>query len=48
MLERGSSRKSLETRGSFSKPRIPFIGPSAAAFMAAFTSSIVVGFRFQW
>merc|ERR1712157_275289 len=34
--------KSLETKGCSSKLMIPFIGPSAAALMAAFTSSFEV------
>merc|ERR1711896_65653 len=41
-LEESVCMKSLDTKGCSSKLMMPFIGPSAAALMAAFTSSLEV------
>ena len=42
--ECGLPRKSTDTSGSVTYSRMPFNGPSAAAFSAAFTSSVEVFF----
>src|SRR6202034_3368170 len=42
--EFGLARKSMETNSSSEYSRMPFIGPSAAAFRAELTLSFVAGF----
>ena len=44
MLDRSSPLKSEETSGSSETPRMPFIGPAAAARNASSSSSVVVSF----
>src|SRR6202453_1552855 len=41
--ESGFPLKSLDTSSLFSRPRMPFIGPSAAALRASLIDSLVTG-----
>lgn len=43
MEDLGSWFKSIDTKGRISRPRIPFIGPSAAALNASVIASIDIG-----